>query len=399
MNIVIQKFGGTSVSDMSKRSMVTKKIKNSIKKGKSPVVVVSAMGRLGEPYSTDSLVMLVKENNRHISLRELDLIMSVGEIISSVLMVDTLNSIGVDAWAFTGGQAGIITDKNFGEANILDVRPDLVIDCINRGIVPVVAGFQGVAEDGEITTLGRGGSDTTAAVLAKALFAEQIEIYTDVDGIMTADPRIVPNARKLDSLSYSETLEIADQGAKVIHPGAIVVAMKQQIPIVIKNTASDTPGTIISTRISERKNKCPATSIVHIKGRAQIRFECSNIKRQLHLLKLLADEGISLDIINIFPDHMLFSIDQLVLRKVKEILETESTTYVITENLSKISVVGEQMKGVPGVMFRIIKLLNDKNIKILQTSDSHTTISCLVKEQDIKKAISILHEGFNLHKS
>lgn len=253
MMIVIQKFGGTTVSSVSKRLLVAKRIKDTIDLGLSPIAVISAIGRLGEPYSTDSLLSLVRPNR--IKARDLDLLMSVGEIISCVLMVDTLASIGVNAKPYTGGQAGIITDESYGKANILHVKPEPILECLKKGIVPVVAGFQGITEHGQITTLGRGGSDTSAAILAKAVDADRIEIYTDVDGIMTADPNIVKEARKLNELSYSELFEMADQGAKVIHPKAVSIAMSKQIPLIIKNIAGNDPGTLISNRKIEKQKK------------------------------------------------------------------------------------------------------------------------------------------------
>lgn len=397
MMIVIQKFGGTTVSSVSKRLLVAKRIKDTIDLGLSPIAVISAIGRLGEPYSTDSLLSLVRPNR--IKARDLDLLMSVGEIISCVLMVDTLASIGVNAKPYTGGQAGIITDESYGKANILHVKPEPILECLKKGIVPVVAGFQGITEHGQITTLGRGGSDTSAAILAKAVDADRIEIYTDVDGIMTADPNIVKEARKLNELSYSELFEMADQGSKVIHPKAVSIAMSKQIPLIIKNIAGNDPGTLISNRKIEKQKKDLVTSIVHISGRCQVKALYDNSDEKIGILKELADKGISLDIINVFPSHMVFTIEKQAKVQVEQILASMATSFSVLDGLCKVSIIGEGMKGVPGVIYKAIKLLSEQGIEVLQTSDSHTTISCLIKEKDAERAVSILHQGYCLLES
>jgi aspartate kinase len=397
MMIVIQKFGGTTVSSVSKRLLVAKRIKDTIDLGLSPIAVISAIGRLGEPYSTDSLLSLVRPNR--IKARDLDLLMSVGEIISCVLMVDTLASIGVNAKPYTGGQAGIITDESYGKANILHVKPEPILECLKKGIVPVVAGFQGITEHGQITTLGRGGSDTSAAILAKAVDADRIEIYTDVDGIMTADPNIVKEAKKLNELSYSELFEMADQGAKVIHPKAVSIAMSKQIPLIIKNIAGNDPGTLISNRKIEKQKKDLVTSIVHISGRCQVKALYDNSDEKIGILKELADKGISLDIINVFPSHMVFTIEKQAKVQVEQILASMATSFSVLDGLCKVSIIGEGMKGVPGVIYKAIKLLSEQGIEVLQTSDSHTTISCLIKEKEAERAVSILHQGYCLLES
>ena len=397
MMIVIQKFGGTTVSSVSKRLLVAKRIKDTIDLGLSPIAVISAIGRLGEPYSTDSLLSLVRPNR--IKARDLDLLMSVGEIISCVLMVDTLASIGVNAKPYTGGQAGIITDESYGKANILHVKPEPILECLKKGIVPVVAGFQGITEHGQITTLGRGGSDTSAAILAKAVDADRIEIYTDVDGIMTADPNIVKEAKKLNELSYSELFEMADQGAKVIHPKAVSIAMSKQIPLIIKNIAGNDPGTLISNRKIEKQKKDLVTSIVHISGRCQVKALYDNSDEKIGILKVLADKGISLDIINVFPSHMVFTIEKQAKVQVEQILASMATSFSVLDGLCKVSIIGEGMKGVPGVIYKAIKLLSEQGIEVLQTSDSHTTISCLIKEKEAERAVSILHQGYCLLES
>ncbi len=404
MRIIVQKFGGTSVAKPETREMAAQKIINSYKSGFKPVVVVSAMGRRGEPYATDTLIDLIQGVYRDTHPREMDIIMSIGEIISSTIMANTLRSKGYDAIAVTGWQAGIITDQNYGNANILEVRPDFIRHALKQGKIPIVAGFQGVTENGEITTLGRGGSDTTAAVLGEALRAEFIEIYTDVDGIMTADPRIVSNASMIRYITYSELFQIADQGAKVIHPKAVEIAMNAGIPVFIKNTMSDSPGTMISSRIEKqqhakgRKGDQLITSIAYVTGRTQISIDTKHgLNEQNTILRRLADNQISIDIINIFPEKMVFTIDGHATEKALEALKDYADGCQVIKNCSKISAVGEQMRGVPGVMARIIQALTARNIDVLQTSDSHTTISCLVKGEDTINAVLALHEEFRLY--
>lgn len=247
MKIVVQKFGGTSVSTKERRTMVVEKVKGAINKGYLPVVVVSAMGRKGEPYATDTLLGLVSEEFKKENKLATDLLMGCGEIISTVVMSDELREAEIEAVPLTGGNAGILTDDNYSSADFIDINPKLILEVLKEGKVPVVAGFQGVDRNGFLTTLGRGGSDTTAAVLGVALKAEEIEIYTDVDGIMTADPRIVGDAELINKISYNEVFQLADQGAKVIHPRAVEIAMKGNVTLVIKNTMSTCIGTMIDS--------------------------------------------------------------------------------------------------------------------------------------------------------
>jgi len=399
MRIVIQKFGGTSVAESKTREMAVRKIINARKSGFQSVVVVSAMGRRGDPYATDTLIDFIRNIYRDVHPREMDLLMSVGELLSSVVMANTLQSKGYDAVAVTGRQAGILTDENHGNADILEVRPNFIVHLLEKGKIPVVAGFQGSTEAGQITTFGRGGSDTTAAILGEALKAESIEIYTDVDGIMTADPRIVADASTLRTISYSEILQIADQGAKVIHPKAVEIAMRSGIPIIIKNTMTNSPGTVVSSQPGRRMHQKSGqliTSIAHMTGRTQFTIETEGMKDQDDILVCLAGNGISIDIINIFPDQMVFTIEGHATKKALGILEKQKKPYRVIENCSKISVVGDRMRGIPGVMSRIIRALTARQIEVLQTSDSHSTISCLVKGEDTVPAVLALHEEFKL---
>lgn len=398
MKILIQKFGGTSVSSLERREMVAQKVKNAINDGFSPVVVVSAMGRKGEPYATDSLISLISSKFKNENTQAADLLMSCGEIISTVVMTEELGKIDVDAVPLTGGQAGIITDSNFSNANFIRLEKDKLLNILSEGKVPVVAGFQGISEDGAITTLGRGGSDLTAAILGASLKAEKIEIYKDVDGIMTADPRIVKNASLIKEISYNEVFQFADQGAKVIHPRAVEVAMKANIPLIIKNTLNNCDGTIIDSD-GDRESTNIITGITHRAGRVQITIaKNDNISNEnyINILGELAENYISIDLINVFPDQKIFTIDENDFDNFKKVMCKLNLKYSFLMNCSKIAVIGSRMSGIPGVMASILRALSSKNIKILQTADSYTTIWCLVKSESIETAINALHEEFNL---
>ena len=398
MKIIVQKFGGTSVSTEEKRKKVVEKVKGAINKGYSPVVVVSAMGRKGDPYATDTLLSLVDNKFKNENKIAADLLMCCGEFISSVVMSSELEKSGVETVPMTGGQAGIITNNNFNDASLIEVHEKKILDIINNGRVPVVTGFQGMTEDGYFTTLGRGGSDTSAAILGAALNASKIEIYTDVDGIMTADPRIVEDASLIDILSYDEVFQLADQGAKVIHPKAIEVAREANIPIVIKNTMNDSAGTIINST-GDKSKKRLVTSITSHSDRVQVCVKLSDNEGNEHygnILEVIAANNISLDLINIFPKEQIFTISDSVKDKVSNIFERLNIKYTFIENCSTIAIVGAGMKGMPGVMAKIIKALNGNNIEVLQTADSHMTIWCLVHNDSLGKAINSLHKAFKL---
>ncbi|ABR33393.1 MULTISPECIES: aspartate kinase [Clostridium] len=398
MKIVVQKFGGTSVSTEENRKKVIEKVKSAIKDGYSPVVVVSAMGRKGQPYATDTLLSLISDKFKNANKLAQDLLMTCGEIISSVVMSNDLYNAGIDAVPLTGGQAGILTDNNFTDATCIEVKPKKILELVSQGRIPVVTGFQGMTENGYLTTLGRGGSDTTASILGVALKASEIEIYTDVDGIMTADPRVVENANLIDVISYNEVFQLADKGATVIHPKAVEVAMEGNIPILIKNTMSNSKGTLINN-FGDKSNDRIMTGIASQKNRIQVSIRAAenqgNVKYK-NVLDLLAANKISLDLINIFPNEQIFTINQVDKEILENVLNSASLKYTLIDNCSKVAVIGSRMKGIPGVMAKIIKALSDNNIEVLQTADSHMTIWCLVHSENEKEAINVLHKTFKL---
>lgn len=398
MKILVQKFGGTSVATDETRDSVIKKIINGKKKCENVVVVVSAMGRLGLPYATDSLLHLVNHKNTKLSPREIDLLMSVGEIISATVTANLLLEQGIKSCALTGGGAGIITDNNFNNAEVISIHTDRLTNLLKEGYVPVVAGFQGLSTSNDITTIGRGGSDTTAALLGEALKAQAVEIYTDVDGIMTADPRICPSAKIINELSYNEVFQMADSGAKVIHPRAVEVARRAGIPLVIKNTFNNSKGTnIIAFNRLEKKKSIKEkliTSIAHREDRIQ--FIITGDINYEDFFCELADKNVSIDIINILPDKKVFTIDEKCKDSVLRIINKYNAKYSYIDDCCKVTVIGERMTGVPGVMARIIKCLSSCNIEILQTADSLSTIACLIKKNDLALAIKALHTEFML---
>jgi len=401
MGIIVQKFGGTSVATPEVRELVVKKIQAASEKGFSPVVVVSAMGRTGESYATDTFITLARTAYKDIANRELDQILYCGEMISAVIMAGTLQAAGFDAVMLTGGQAGIITDNNFNNARILKVDPTRLLSLVKMGKIPVVCGFQGVSTDDEFTTLGRGGSDTTAAALGAALNAEMIEIYTDVDGIMTADPRIVSNAKILDCISYGEVCQLAQQGAKVIHPRAVEIAMQKNIPLLVKSTFSNASGTLITNLSPDEMgvNDRIATGVTFINGIAQIKISLHNLTNNsasFNIFKTMSDNGISVDLINVHPGQIMFTVTEDLAEKATTKLNELGCDVQTKCGCAKVSVVGGGINGVPGVMANFVEALALNNIPILQTVDSHTSISVLIEKSFLQSAVTALHEKFNL---
>lgn len=408
MKILVQKFGGTSVANQERREMVVNKVENAIKQGYLPVVVVSAIGRSGDPYATDTLINLADSTGSRTNPRELDIIMSCGEIISCVVMANTLKKHGHNCAVMTGGQAGIITDENFGDAEVLRVEPQSIYDYLEAGVIPIIAGFQGMSEKGQITTLGRGGSDVTGSIIGEALNAEAVEIYTDVEGVMTADPRIVPDAMVMKKIFYNEVFQMAEYGAKVIHPRAVEIAMRSSIPLLIKNTMSDSEGTLITNFDKTRKYRQDKkdkiiTAIAQIGTRTQVKVffdgSAGAYETDDYLFDLIAEEGISVDMINVNPDVKFFIIEDFNIEKLQRVLESKRYQYELLSNCTKVTIIGNKMRGVPGVMSKTIRALSKHNIEILQTSDSHTTISCLIHTEFTNAAVNALHQEFELGKA
>ncbi|EAC2627545.1 aspartate kinase [Listeria monocytogenes] len=400
MKIIVQKFGGTSVQNEKSRLMAFNHIKQVLKEGYKVVVVVSAIGRYGDPYATDTLLELIGAKNTRLTAREQDTLLSVGETISASVFTNMLKEAGIKAEAFSGGQAGIITSDDHLNAKITEVDTTRLKNALAELDVAVVAGFQGITANGDITTLGRGGSDTSAAALGVSLQADYIDIFTDVDGMMTADPRIVEHARSLPRVSYNEVSNMAYQGAKVIHPRAVEIAMTAKIPMRIRSTYLESTGTLVTSLADDSGHfdvkERMVTGVAHVTNLTQISVQTDTVKAQQLAFKILADAGISLDFINISTNSVIFTVPEEKSHVVKQLLEDEALETSVRQACAKVSIVGAGITGVPGVTAKIVGALSEKNIPILQSADSHTTIWVLVREEDLISAVNALHDVFCL---
>jgi len=405
VRVIVQKFGGTSLATPAYRDLVAERVGAALRRGVTPVVVVSAMGRVGDPYATDTLLALAKDIYPEMPPREIDLLMATGEVISAVVLAGTLRGKSLPAVVLTGGQAGIVTDRAFGNARILRVEPDHLLRHLDRGDLCVVAGFQGLAETGDITTLGRGGSDTTAAALAVALRAELVEIYTDVSGVKTADPRIVPEARTLPVVSYEEIFQLAHQGAKVVHPRAVELAMRANVPVRVRSTFDDpdeAPGTLITHGFEVAAQWDGSARVVagvtNVADVAQFSVDSPGKEAAVRTFRLLADAGISVDLINVAPDRRRFIVATADAARARRVLEADGFRVDVRLDCAKVSVVGTGMRGVPGVMASVAEALHQEGVEILQSADSHATISCLVARREMELAVQALHRKFGLER-
>ncbi|EAO7443565.1 aspartate kinase [Listeria monocytogenes] len=400
MKIIVQKFGGTSVQNEKSRLMAFNHIKQVLNEGYKVVVVVSAIGRYGDPYATDTLLELIGAKNTKLTTREQDTLLSVGETISASVFTNMLKEADIKAEAFSGGQAGIFTSDDHLNAKITEVDTTRLKNALAELDVAVVAGFQGITANGDITTLGRGGSDTSAAALGVSLQADYIDIFTDVDGMMTADPRIVEHARSLPRVSYNEVSNMAYQGAKVIHPRAVEIAMTAKIPMRIRSTYLESTGTLVTSLADDSGHfdvkERMVTGVAHVTNLTQISVQTDTVKAQQLAFKILADAGISLDFINISTNSVIFTVPEEKSHVVKQLLEDEALETSVRQACAKVSIVGAGITGVPGATAKIVGALSEKNIPILQSADSHTTIWVLVREEDLISAVNALHDVFCL---
>ncbi|SDW33210.1 aspartate kinase [Marininema mesophilum] len=406
MNIRVHKFGGTSVATPELRTRVIHHIKQARAEKCALVVVVSAMGRKGDPYATDTFIEWIGQNGHSLSPREQDLLLSCGEIISASTLSSLLNEEGISNTVLTGGQAGIITNNKYTDAQIVTINPARVREELEQGNVVVLAGFQGRTTEGEVTTLGRGGSDTTATALGVALEAEVVDIFTDVEGIMTADPRIVEDASPLETVTYTEICNLAFQGAKVIHPRAVELAMQTNVPIRVRSTMSDHTGTLVTNihekdKVAGEVGERVITGITQMANVTQIKVAAKEGEYDLQftVFKAMAENGISVDFISINPSGIAYTVYDHVAEQARDILRSLGFEPELHRSCAKVSVVGAGIAGVPGVMSRIAEALTEKDIQILQSADSHTTIWVLVKGDDMVNAVRSLHHKFDLHKA
>ncbi|WXR61746.1 aspartate kinase [Peptostreptococcaceae bacterium AGR-M142] len=397
MEISIKKFGGTSLNCDEKLKRVSSIIKKDI--DKKQIVVVSAMGRNEDCYSTDTLINLCKDITKDLSKRELDLIMSCGEIISACVLNHYLKLYDIKSIVLTGRQAGIFTNDNYNNAQIKKLENKRIKKELKDYDVIIVTGFQGYNEENDdITTLGRGGSDTTAILLAKSVDIKDVCIYTDVNGIMTADPKIEPNAKIIENIDYDEVFQMAEQGAKVIHPRAVEIAKNNNIKIVIKNITNEKSGTMI---LKEKKeldsyfNEKLVRAVANKSDLVQIILEGEE-DIFMDVLNEIEENNISIDMINFFTFKKAFVINKDNLYDLQKIIKNKDISIKLKKDLEKVTIIGEKITGIPGVMAKVVRALKNENITIYQTSDSHMTISCLVDKINVLKAVKALHNEFKL---
>lgn len=405
MNIRVLKFGGTSLANDQARLHVVDQIKKAIAEGVRPIVVVSAMGRKGDPYATDTLLSMVNSSQIDLPNREIDLLLSCGEIISAVTLCSLLYHHGMSATVLTGAQAGIQTDDQFCNARIQSIETNNLKRMLKRYEVVIVTGFQGKGSFDEVTTLGRGGSDTSATAIAGALQAERVDIFTDVDGVLTADPRVVADAVPLAIVTYDELNNLAHLGAKVIHPRAIEVAKQANIPILVRSTFSHEEGTLVTSIEDMRRSHANitdqhVTGIVHVTGITQIQILASQGKYELQLkvFKAMANHRISVDFISVNPSGVVYTVFSKEAHLAVKVLRQIGYDPITVPDCAKVSIVGGGMNGVPGVMAMIVEALTEQDIQILQSADSNASIWVLVKKDQAELAVKALHQKFGLHK-
>ena len=446
MRIKVMKFGGTSVATAEARLRSAMRVISAKEQGFKPVVVVSAIGRKGAPYATDTLISLLREIDSDVEpeAREMDLMIACGEILSSVIFAHTLKTLGHTAQAFRGGQAGIRTDGIYGNARIVGINPSSLIRSVENGHIPVVCGFQGTFVDhagapgGELTTLGRGGSDTTGAALGAALKAEAVEIFTDVDGIKTADPDAVNHAPTLRKVTYDEVAEIAHLGAKVVHPRAAEIAMQYGIPLWVKNTFSDDEGTEIVSRENFPGRR--VTGVTHTGKLVYLQFDLSGageMDRTLlesRIYETMARYGVNLFMLDVSPSSTGFAVPRSQYAIVENVLdglvipvdgdprrvylfqiglqasrevetqakllgslgEVRRVPASLTEGCTMVSLVGHEYMQQSGLFLQVLSVLSENQISVLQVSDSDYSLSVLVTESERDRAVKLLHQRFGL---
>jgi aspartate kinase len=402
MPLVVQKYGGTSVADSDRIRRVAERVVASRRAGNDVVVVVSAMGD-----TTDVLTRLAREVSPDPPPRELDMLLTAGERISMSLLAMAIADLGVTAKSFTGSQAGIITDTLHGRARILDLRTGRISEALGQGNVVIVAGFQGVSTTKDVTTLGRGGSDTTAVALAAALGAEVCEIYTDVDGVYTADPRVVPQARKLHVVSYEEMLEMAACGARVLMLRCVEYARRERIVLHVRSSFTDAPGTWVREE-DERMEKAIISGVPHDTSEAKVTLVRVPDKPGVaaRVMRAIAERGVNVDMIVQNVSHGLttdisFTVpkDDLadamrVLNHLKDEIGAESVD--ADPDIAKVSLVGAGMKSSPGVAASMFQALADAGVNIEMISTSTIRISCVIRARDVKVAVNAIHQRFSL---
>lgn len=403
MALIVQKYGGTSVGDTRRIKAVAERVVSSVKQGNKVIVVVSAMA--GE---TDKLIKLSHDITDTPDEREMDLLLSSGERITSALIAIAIQKLGYKSMSFTGRQVGIITDSTHTKAMIERIDADKLKKVLDEDKTPVVAGFQGVDEFSDVTTLGRGGSDTTAVAIAAALNADLCEIYTDVDGIYTTDPNMVSEAKKIDKISYDETLEMASLGAKVLHGRAVEFAKKYNVLLVVRSSFNNNPGTIV-TKEDEKMEKVAVSGVTYDKNQARITIMGVPDRPGIaaNLFNAIADANIVVDMIvqNISSDgkstDISFTVPVADCKKAFEITKKVSDKLGakgvnIKNNIAKVSILGVGMRSHFGIAAKMFTTLAEKGINIMMISTSEIKISCIIDIKHTEAAVKVLHKVFGL---
>ncbi len=402
MALIVQKYGGSSVADAEKIKNVAGRIARARDEGNEVVVVVSAMGD-----TTDELIELAYQISENPDSRELDVLLSTGEVVSSTLLAMSLHGMGYPAISLSGAQAGIRTDSAYSRARILQIEPKRVVRELEKGNIVIVAGFQGMTEDKDVTTLGRGGSDTTAVALAATLGAEVCQIYTDVEGVYSADPRLVPEAECLDEIHYEEMLELATYGAKVLHPRAVELGELFHIPILVASSFTDNPGTLIHGGVAmEVRNK--VRSIAHNlnKGKITVVGVPDRPGIAATIFEPLAKAGVSVDTIvqNASMQgitDLTFTVFKSDLARAMEVVKPIATQIGAREcasdgKLGEVSIIGTGMQNTPGFAARMFSTLSEKNINIQLITTSEIRITCIINADEVKEAVRALHRAFEI---
>jgi aspartate kinase len=403
-NVIVMKFGGTSVADATCMKRVAQRIVDARKQGHPVVAVVSARGD-----TTDDLIEMAKEISANPPAREMDMLLSAGERISAALVVMAIHELGYDAISLTGSQAGILTDTVHTKAKILDIKPKRIVEAIEQDKIVLVAGFQGVSTEHDVTTLGRGGSDTTAVALAAALGAEACQIFTDVDGIYTTDPRIVPEARKLDFISNDEMLELTSSGAKVMMLRSIEVARRFDVPLWVRSSFTDAPGTLIGQE-QKGMEQAIVSGVTYALDDAKvtIRGLPDRVGEAANMFTALAKANVNVDLIiqNVAEDgkaDISFTADESDLAKIDKVLgemkgELGFTSIDMDRDVAKVTLVGAGMRTYPGVAAKMFQVLADNDINLGMISTSSIKISCVIRKDDVQKAVRAIHKAFKMDK-
>lgn len=405
MSLIVQKYGGTSVGTTERIKNVAQRVKKAVKAGNKVVVVVSAMS--GE---TDKLLGLAGEVAEDPPEREMDVLLSTGERVTIALLSMALNDIKVKAQSFTGRQCGITTDEAHTKARITCIEPERLKAALDKGRVAVVAGFQGITQGSDVTTLGRGGSDLTAVAVAAAIGADFCDIYTDVDGVYTTDPNIVPKARKLDKISYDEMLEMASLGAKVLQTRSVEFAKKYNVPVRVLSSFSDVPGTLV-TKEDKSMEKVVVSGVAYDKNQAKITLtnvaDKPGIAARLFGKVSAANVNVDMIIQNSSKDGVTdisFTVPKTDLKKglpkIKQAAKAVGCKDVeVDENISKVSIVGVGMRSHSGVASRMFEALSNEAINIMMISTSEIKVSCVIEAKYTELAVRALHDAFGLEKA